>query len=103
MNRTIYSLTQKRLDHLAQHNHKVYAAYNENTITSLAEFDSEQDRQNWLDYNTEYDKMYDVKPTEYSRRVPIDDETIIASFVANPLTTYCSDDYIDRMNWYIKA
>lgn len=82
---------------------KFYAAYNENEITSLAEFDSEQDRQNWLDYNTEFDKMYDIKPTEYSHRVPIDDETIIACFVANPLITYCSDECIDRMNWYIKA
>lgn len=82
---------------------KFYAANNESIYTALAEFESEQDRQNWLDYNTEYDKMYDVKPTEYSRRVPIDDESIIASFVANPLITYCSDDCIDRMNWYIKA
>lgn len=103
MNRTIYSLTQKRLDHLAQHNHKVYAAYNENTITSLAEFDSEQDRQDWLNYNTEYDKMYNIKPTECTHRVPIDDESIIASFVANPLTTYCSDECIDGVKWYIGA
>ena len=82
---------------------KYYAAYNENQITSLAEFNSEQERQAWLNYYTEYDKIYGVRPTECSRRVPIDDETIIASFVANPLTTYCSDDCIDRMNWYIKA
>lgn len=101
MQRVSYRITQKGLDYLANLRRKVYAAYNENDITSLAEFDSEQDRQNWLVYNTEYDKMYDVKPTEYSRRVPIDDETIIASFVANPLTTYCNDDCIDGIKWYI--
>lgn len=80
---------------------KFYAANNESIYTALAEFDTAQDRQDWLDYNTEYDKMYDVKPTEYSRRVPIDDETIIASFVANPLTTYCSDECIDGLHWFI--
>ena len=101
MQRVSYRIKQKGLDYLAKIQRKVYASYNENTITSLAEFDSEQDRQNWLDYNTEYDKMYDVKPTEYSRRVPIDDEAIIASFVANPLTTYCSDECIGSMHWYI--
>lgn len=82
---------------------KFYAANNESIYTSLAEFDSEQDRQDWLNYNTEYDKMYNIKPTECTRRVPIDDETIIASFVANPLTTYCSDDCIDGIKWYIKV
>lgn len=80
---------------------KFYAANNESIYTSLAEFDSEQDRQDWLSYNTEYDKMYGIKPSEYSRRIPIDDESIIASFVANPLTTYCSDECIESMHWYI--
>ncbi|MED9968740.1 MAG: hypothetical protein UFA98_01850 [Ruminococcus sp.] len=82
---------------------KFYAANNETNITALAEFESKQERQEWLNYNTKYDKIYGVKPAECSRRVPIDDEVIIASFVANPLITYCSDECIDRMNWYIKA
>ena len=80
---------------------KFYAANNESIYTSLAEFDSEQNRQDWLNYNTEYDKMYGIKPSEYSRRIPIDDESIIASFVANPLTTYCIDECIESMHWYI--
>lgn len=80
---------------------KYYAAYNENQITSLAEFNSEQERQDWLNYYTEYDKIYGVRPTECSCRIPIDDETMIDSFVANPLTTYCSDECIDGMYWYI--
>lgn len=101
MQRVSYRITQKGLDYLAQLQRKVYAAYNENEITSLAEFDSEQDRQDWLNYNTEYDKMYNIKPTECTHRVPIDDESIIASFVANPLTTYCSDECIGSMHWYI--
>lgn len=95
MQRVSYRITKKGLDYLAQLQRKVYAAYNENEITSLAEFDSEQDRQDWLNYNTEYDKMYNIKPSEHTHRVPIDDESIIVSFVANPLTTYCSDECID--------
>ena len=47
MQRVSYRITQKGLDYLAKIQRKVYASYNENTITSLAEFDSEQDRQNW--------------------------------------------------------
>lgn len=85
----------------AAKNKKYYAAENECIDTALAEFDSEQDRQDWLNYNTEYDKMYGIKPSEYSRRIPIDDESIIASFFANPLTTYCSDECIESMHWYI--
>lgn len=80
---------------------KFYAAENKCIDTALAEFDSEQDRQDWLNYNTEYDKMYGIKPSEYSRRIPIDDESIIASFVANPLTTYCNDECIENMHLYI--
>ena len=101
MQRVSYRITQKGLDYLAKLQLKIYAAYNENTITSLAEFESEQDRQDWINYNTEYDKMYDNKPTDYSHRIPIDDDTIIASFVANPLITYCSDECIDGIKWYI--
>lgn len=80
---------------------KLYAANNETNITALAEFESEQERQEWLNYNTKYDKTYGITPNEYSHRIPIDDEVIIASFVANPLTTYCSDECIDGIKWYI--
>lgn len=104
MNRTIYSLTQKGLDYLAQPQRKVYAAENKCIDTVLAEFDSEQDRQNWLNYNTEYDKMYGIKPSEYSRRIPVDDESIIASFFTNPLTIYYSEDECpEGIKLYIKV
>lgn len=81
---------------------KFYAANNESIYTALAEFETEQDRQDWLDYNTEYDKMYNVKSAN-SQRVPIDDEAVIASLIANPLITYCNDECIDGVKWYIKV
>jgi len=94
-------IPERKHKHKGAQQMKFYAAENENQIIALAEFESEQERQEWLNYNTEYDKIYGVKPAECSRRVPIDDETIIASFVANPLTTYCNDDCIDGIKWYI--
>ena len=98
MNRTIYSLTQKGLDYLR--NRKYYAAITESIHTVLAEFDTEQDRQDWLNYNTEYDKMYGNAPSEQSRRIPMDDNRIINRFTDNPKAEHFADENIPRLMWY---
>lgn len=98
MQRTIYSLTQKGLDYLR--NRKYYAAITESIYTVLAEFDTEQDRQQWLDYKTEYDQMYGNAPTDYSKRIPMDDPRIINKFTDNPKAEQFPDEYIPRLMWY---
>ena len=63
---------------------KFYAANNETNITALAEFDTEQERQEWLNCNTEYDKIYGNKGI----RKPIDDQRIINRFTNNGSIDY---------------
>ena len=75
---------------------KFYAVENENQITALAEFETEQARQEWLDCNTEYDKIYGNK----GNRKPIEDERIINAFVGNPLIFPFPDDDVPNITWY---
>ena len=75
---------------------KFYAANNENNITALAEFDTEQERQEWLDCQTDYDKLYGNKGI----RKPIDDQRIINRFTNNPHAEYFPDENIPRLMWY---
>jgi len=76
---------------------KFYAANNENQITALAEFETEQARQEWLDCQTDYDKMYgNIK----GNRKPIEDERIINAFIGNPLISPFPDDDVPNLTWY---
>lgn len=100
MQRTSYKITNKGINYII--NNKYFGAYNEDIITALAEFDTEEELMDWLNYNTESDLSFGNKPNDYSRRIVVIDPNVIFAFLTNPDVETEQDELEPQIRWHFR-
>ena len=80
---------------------KFYGVYDCPDPTVLIEFDTEKDRQKWVDYERDIDKQLTLKPEPYSKRVITEDKEMISRFIDNPEAEYIQDELDESAHLYI--
>lgn len=100
MQRTSYKITNKGINYII--NNKYFGAYNEDIITALAEFDTEEELMDWLNYNTESDLSFGNKPNDYSRKIVVIDPNVIFAFLTNPDVETEQDELEPQIRWHFR-